>query len=65
MQQRFYTATKNERTIIKDSENELIEISNLKEALYMLNKLDDEITQLKVYICDPNTTISYIGSTPK
>lgn len=65
MTQRFYATTKNEYAIIKDCENELIEISNLEEALYMLNKLNDEITQLKIYISDPNTTITYIGSTPK
>lgn len=62
---RFYSTTKNECAIIKDCENNLVEISSLEDALYMLNKLNDEIIQLKTYIADPNTTITYIGSTPK
>ena len=40
---RFYIARDKElNMIIKDRQNELIEISNLEDANYMLNKLQDE-----------------------
>lgn len=47
---RFYIARDNElKMIIKDRQNELITISNLEDATYMLNKLQEEIDNLKHY----------------
>ena len=47
---RFYIARDKElNMVIKDRQNELIQISNLEDANYMLNKLQDEIDNLKHY----------------
>ena len=47
---RFYIARDKElNMVIKDRQNELIQISNLEDASYMLNKLQDEIDNLKHY----------------
>lgn len=47
---RFYIARDKElNMIIKDRQNELVQISNLEDASYMLNKLQDEIDNLKHY----------------
>ena len=48
---RFYIARDKElNMIIKDRQNDLIQISNLEDANYMLNKLQDELDNLKHYI---------------
>ena len=46
---RFYIARDELNMIIKDRQNELITISNLEDATYMLNKLQEEIDNLKHY----------------
>lgn len=47
---RFYIARDKElNMIIKDRQNELIQITNLEDANYMLNKLQEEIDNLKHY----------------
>lgn len=47
---RFYIARDKElNMIIKDRENELVQIFSLEDAAYMLNKLQDELENLKHY----------------
>ena len=47
---RFYIARdKGMNIIIKDRQNELIQITSLEDANYMLNKLQEEIDNLRHY----------------
>ena len=65
---RFYIARDNElKMIIKDRQNELITISNLEDATYMLNKLQEEIDNLKYYFLisqKENDGSFYVWETP-
>ena len=45
-QERFYI-DRNSNGVIKDRTNELIEITNLEDAAYMLNKLQEELDNIK------------------
>lgn len=52
---RFYLDSEGENMVVKDRQNDLIVIRTMSDAAYMMNKLEQELDELKHYILYNNT----------